>query len=375
VIILSIAAVIGILLFLQKILYAKLWDYKLHMKLAFSAKEAFEGDRLTLTEELTNAKLLPLPWVTAKFQLSRNIRFVEAGDTGISDEYNQNDMFSINMFQRITRKLEFICQKRGYYRIKSMSLVSSNLMASDKLVKQLDCNEELVVYPSFVQFQGLDILFNKLYGDIEIKRFTNPDPFAFSGIRDYRPGDAFNTVNFKATAKTGQLMVNINSSTAARDLVIILDVQPYANWYDEEIIEEAIRIAASAADKFINMGFSVGLVSNGCDALSKEPVRILTGSGNGHFNNIIDKLARIDLSISPEPISGRLYSLRDMDTVYMLVSCCTNDNIVNAYGEMLAVGMSARWILPVPEGAETEDIEATGLVTSIHRKAVVKIAV
>lgn len=380
-IILSMVLFIGLLYLLQRKIYARFWDRGLGMRISFSAREAFEGDRLVLIEELANEKLLPLPWITAKFQLSRNLLFPEGSSFRVSDDYYQSDMFSVAMYQRITRRQAFICGRRGFYRIKSMDLTSSNLLITDKLVRRLSCSAELTVFPKLIPTPELEMVYRQIYGDIEVRRFTNPDPFTFRGIREYQQTDDFRLINFKATAKTGRLMVNVSGATASQELVILLNLQPYSDFPNEDVFEESIRLAASAAEHFSALGLAVGLYSNGRDAVTASPVRILPGSGNRHFRGILEKLARIDLALEREPMRGWMDGIREAEPVYLLISPYDGEDLSGAFWDMLERGLKARWILPAQPDAKLHVEESPAITiwevtpydapTNFYKKAAV----
>jgi len=345
-IIINMLLLLMLLIWLQRFVYRRYWNKNLTMQISFSASSAYEGERLTLSEVLTNRKLLPLPWLAAKFQISRNLVFDEQGHSVVSDAYYQNDVFAVSMYQRITRSQEFLCARRGYYRIQSMDLVSSNIFISDKLVAHLPCGAELTVFPRIISAPALDIYFRQLFGDIEVRRFTNPDPFAYRGIREYSMGDDFRSINFKATAKTGELMVNVNSSTASQELAILLNLEEYSAWSHDSVFEEAIRIAASVAELAIAEGLSVSLYSNACAAVTGLPVSELAGSGRAHLSTILEKLARIDLKPPRGDMSRILHGINDSSPYYLLVSSNCRGGIVDAHGDMLDRGMSVRWLIP-----------------------------
>lgn len=344
--ILTMILLILFLLWLQGAVYRKFWHRGLSLRLSFSAVEAFEGDKLLLRQELTNAKLLPLPWIIAKFQLSRNLLFLEGDSFRISDDFYQSDLYSIAMYQRVTRSQQFLCGRRGHYRIKALDLSSSNIFISDKLVRRLRCDAELTVLPKPDHSPELEIIFRQVYGDVEVRRFTNPDPFAFRGIREYDYMDDFRLINWGATAKTGSLMVNVNSSTGSRRLVILLGLEAYSDEPNEDVMEEAIRIAASAAEYFCGLGLSVGLISNGCDTATGIPVRVLPGAGDIHLHDILHDLARIDVATAQAPIRAELDELTDLDPVYLLISAYDRGDLQDSFASMLARNMCARWIVP-----------------------------
>jgi len=342
------ALLIGLLMFVQRLIYRRYWDTGLNMRLSFSANEAYEGERLELLEELTNAKPLPLPWVNAKFQLSRNLIFAGAENYKVSDYYYQNDLFSVGMYQRVTRKQDFVCGRRGYYSIRSMDLGSSSILINDKLIKHLPCNATLTVLPRPAPFSALEPAFRQLQGDIEIRRFTNLDPFSFRGLREYDPRDDFRLINFTATAKTGDLIVNVHSATSAQELVILLNVEPYSEYQSEHVIEDAIRIAASAAEHFGGMGLSVSLITNGRDISTAAEQQIPPGSGMIHVHRILENLARIDLPSGQRPMRELLEGIRDTEPTYFLISSNDDPGVYGAFQKMLANGLRARWVVPVP---------------------------
>ena len=351
-VILSMALLIGLLLFAQRVVYRRYWDAGLDVRLSFSAREAYEGERLELLEELTNAKPLPLPWVNAKFQLSRNLIFAGAENYKVSDYYYQNDLFSVGMYQKVTRRQGFVCGRRGYYSIRSMDLGSSSILISDKLIKHVGCGADLTVLPRPAPFSSLEPAFRQLQGDIEIRRFTNLDPFSFRGLREYDPRDDFRLINFSATAKTGELIVNVHSATSAQELIILLNVEPYSEFVSEHVIEEGIRIAASAAEHFGSMGLSVSLVTNGRDISTGAEQAVPPGSGGIHVHRILEALARIDLPSGQSSMLRLLEGLRDAEPTYFLISSNDDHDIYGAFKNMLENGLRARWIVPTPVSAQ-----------------------
>ena len=347
------ALLIGLLLFIQRLVYKRYWDAGLDMRLSFSAREAFEGERLEMLEELTNAKPLPLPWVNAKFQLSRNLIFAGSENYKVSDYYYQNDLFSVGMYQKVTRKQGFVCGRRGFYSVRSMDLGSSNILITDKLIKRIGCSAELTVLPLPIPFSALEPVFRQLYGDIEIMRFTNPDPFTFRGVREYDPRDDFRLINFTATAKTGGMIVNVRGATSAQELVILLNVEPYSEYQSEHVIEEGIRIAASAAARFCEAGLSVGLVSNGRDVSTGAAQTVRTGSGGTHSHRILEALARIDLPRGQDGMWNLLDGIRDPEPMYLLVSSNDDPGMQDSFRRMRERGLRVRWVLPASQTAKT----------------------
>ena len=80
-----------------------------------------EGEECELCERVENRKLLPLPALKVKFQVSRELQFEdEEGVSSVTDQYYRNDVLSVRPFMRHVRRLRFRCKKRGYYWINGL---------------------------------------------------------------------------------------------------------------------------------------------------------------------------------------------------------------------------------------------------------------
>ena len=82
-----------LLFYLQDRLYCRFWDKNLSVSLEFSRKAAVEGEECELCERVENRKLLPLPALKVKFQVSRELQFEdEEGVSSVTDQYYRNDV-------------------------------------------------------------------------------------------------------------------------------------------------------------------------------------------------------------------------------------------------------------------------------------------
>ncbi|MFQ5557651.1 MAG: DUF58 domain-containing protein, partial [Acidimicrobiales bacterium] len=76
---------------------------------------------------------------------------------------------------------------------------------------------------------------------------------AFSGLREYVPGDDLRLIHWRSSARIGELMVRHNVDNQQPRTAVILDTR--ARLHDEESFEEAIRVAASVVVAAIERGF------------------------------------------------------------------------------------------------------------------------
>ncbi len=105
----------------------------------------------------------------------------------------------------------------------------------------------------------------------------------FLRIREFVYGDSMRRIQWKATAKTGKLMIMESGISEPKLFTVILDnIKPH----DKESFEKAVTFAASIADKFIKMGYLVRLLT------CKKTIPF--GSESEHFFKILDLLAVIE---------------------------------------------------------------------------------
>jgi uncharacterized protein (DUF58 family) len=296
------SAILGaiILYLIQMYLYNKYWCRNLSVDIAFSKGYAVEDDDMTIKETIVNDKLLPIPILKMKFVISSRLQFSDTDNAAVSDNYYRNDMVSIMMHQKLIRTLTFRCKKRGYYKINRMEVIGSNLFLSNENILVYKVNTDLYVYPRPINDIRFEAAFQKMLGTVLTKRFINEDPFEFRNIREYQSYDNLKTINWKASAKTGSLMVNVHDYTSSQQVKIFLNTQSQTLIDYNVLKEEGIRIASALAIIFINQGIPVSFDTNARDMLTKEPVKVLLDCGNNQIKTIQEALSRIDLIQEPE---------------------------------------------------------------------------
>lgn len=335
---------------LQGHVYKKYWKRGLSLSLRFERDTAFEGETLSLTEVLTNNKLLPLPFVTVKFQVSRKLDFLDSRNAQVTDYYYRNDLFSITMRQRITRKLPFVCSHRGYYTIHSADLVSNNLLGTEKYAKRESSSTYLTVYPRFADLPELSLPFGRIGGSVIARSILNPDPFEFRGIREYLPTDSLRQINFKASARTGMLMSNEYNETLSQELILVLNIEKYREWLTGDLYEHTIRLAASVADMAIQKDIPIRLYSNGRDVVTGEEESCEAGLGERQLYNILELLARIDLDQEPGQRGSELLQssmARHHDNaIFILISPYYREDLQQEFARCREEAFDALWLLP-----------------------------
>ena len=316
--IIGIGSVAFVLVVLQKLIYKNFWYKNLYVSISFKQHGIFEGEEGEVIEVIENRKWLPLMMLKVKFQTSRNLGFF--GETGskTTDQYYRNDIFQVGGGEKITRKLRFTGNKRGYYHIKNIDLMASDLFFMDENMKSMSTENYLYVYPKTFPCENLKYSLQKLNGEIIVKRHMLEDPFEYRGIREYQPFDDIRSVNWKATARTGALKVNQKNYTAMQTIRIFLNLEDDGILEKENEIEASMQIAMGIARFFLLQGMKVSCYANGRDILTDEHMELQGLSSIGQLEVLGKAFARIDTTKQVKPFVELFERtiLKDTDGVF-----------------------------------------------------------
>lgn len=356
--ILGLGLVAVLLFFVQWIVYKKFWSKGLTVSVTFAQNEIVEDEYGEVIEVVENRKLLPLTSLKMGFQTSKNLEFADDIGSKTTDQYYRNDVFQVGGGEKLTRKLSFRGKQRGYYHIKNIDLAGTDLFLMGEFLKRQSTNAYLYVYPKMLENEGFQTALQKLNGDVLVKRHLLEDPFEYRGIREYQPFDDIRSVNWKATARTGELKVNQKNYTSMQTVRIFLNLDDKGAWKQYREIEAAIQIVMGLTEMFIRQGIKVACYVNSRDILTGEPVRIAGGAGAGQQDTIAKALARIDVH-KEAPDFLAMYKEQVLDDKDGLVTVFVSVNGYGTFSELLkectACGMDYRWFYPYV-GKEKPDV-------------------
>ncbi|KWX70966.1 hypothetical protein AMQ84_28480 [Paenibacillus riograndensis] len=318
----------------------------------FSAQAAFEGETVEMVEEISNGKLLPLPWLRLESSIARGLEFGSQENLGISSgEIYQNhvSLFYLRPYRHIKRTHRVRCEKRGLFRLDTATMTTGDLFGLSRNTHTFPLELELMVYPVMVDMYELPLPIHSWLGELPVKRWIVHDPFLTAGTREYSPGDSLGSINWKATARTGQMQVHRKDFTADSRLMICLNMEISDSMWrtvtDMERIELGIRYAATIADYAVGHGIETGFLSNGRldgdgehDPVNAEPM--------GRMEDILSLLARLSLE-RVLPMS-RLLELEaergSTDTDYLIISCHRGAGLQQAAEQLRLAGNGVEWL-------------------------------
>ncbi len=264
----------------------------------------FLGESTTVTIELSNLSVLPIPWVNVREGLPVQLATYEA----------LRRVERIGPKGRATVEYELQGTRRGFHRLGPFNARVGDVFGVASAELSFEVEDFLIVYPEIVPFGRFELPSSTPFGEMRSRQQLYEDPIRVTGVRDYLPGDSQRLINWKASASAGRLLVRRLEPAVSHEAQILVDLNPrsYSREWRESASELAIVVAASAAAHLLESRQTVGLAANGLDpfrlggrpgsrsvearrrAGSRYP-RLPMGRGRGHLMRVLDLLARVEL--------------------------------------------------------------------------------
>lgn len=260
----------------------------------FSETGVFEGEEVCFVEEVTNHSFLPVFRVDIESLVTEEIWL--PGSPQQEDQSVQSfiSRFTIMPFTTVRRTHRAVGRKRGFYQLETAQIIFL------KKTFVLKSEAELAVYPKQLSLACT----HRLDCYMQAMEATNlpllTDPFSFSGIREYRTGDAFHSINFKATARHGgNIYVNQMDFVTGRRQMLYLNFETVSEISREsyrDYMETALSYSAYLLEQAFNNGFEVGFAANCHMFYGKKYLYYPIIRGNGGQNSyqeILKELASV----------------------------------------------------------------------------------
>lgn len=356
--VLIILAALALLYYLLRLLYDHFWDKGLSCKLSFRDDYAFEDEISVLNEVLINDKNLPMPAVEIDFHMDKRLRFDDGQNASVSDRSYRRDVFALSLRQKITRSLEFKCVGRGCFHIDEVGIMAHDIFLTRKYRISQPQSTEFYVLPRPVPTQQIAIPFSRIMGTVLSRKKIYDDPFEFAGLREYSRSDPMKYINWKATARTGEMLVNLHESTLSQRVVILLDMEGRANLLNED----SVRIACSLCERLLREGVQLDIYSNGTDTLTGERWKLEGVSGEGSMLFLKKRFACVAADDNLPKICTCAPPVNREEDLLVLVSRSQRQDNADDFSAL--VGKS-HGIQVIPWRAEHKELEFTRNIDAV----------
>lgn len=275
--------------------------------LLFKINEGLKVRRL-LTNKFSNSDDNPVSiTVTNKYPFAINVKLIDE----LPFQFQKRDFeYKISLSFKETHEFEYSLRpiERGVYEFGSLNaFVSSPL----KIVARrfiMEKNKSVAVYPSYLQMRKYEFLaIGNHLTEIGIKKIRRiGHTMEFEQIKEYVSGDDVRTINWKATAKKGQLMINQHQDEKSQPIYSIIDLGRVMKMPFEELklLDYAINSSLAFSNIALKKNDKAGLLT-----FSKKVETIIQASNKKtHLSILNESLYAIDTQFTDSDF-GLLYAV------------------------------------------------------------------
>lgn len=169
------------------------------------------------------------------------------------------------------------CTMRGKFTLGPTTLVSGDPFGIFQFARSFDATSEVLVYPRTTPLPEFSMPSAELPGGQDVKSRAYHVTPNVASIREYQPGDSFNRIHWRSTARTGRMMVKEFELDPTAEIYVVLDMQERVHQalagqrrkgegqprISESTEEYAVQAAASIMRHLIEKNRTVGLVAWG----------------------------------------------------------------------------------------------------------------
>jgi uncharacterized protein (DUF58 family) len=173
-----------------------------------------------------------------------------------------------------------------------------------------------------------------IIGLAESHRRIYEDPFAYASIRDYTVLDPMKTINWKASAKSGSLMVNTFTSVRSEQIAVYLDVEDSRIVKEQDKVEECISVAACLTESLFKNSLDTCLVT-GVRDIKGGPHVIGPGRGPDLRKEIEQYLTRDFTKDEAVPVPELLAAEPPGERIPVIITKNASNDLVRQLSEIL----------------------------------------
>lgn len=209
------------------------------------------GDPLALSVHVRNRSWLPAPQLTVG-----GLAGAMSGDTQLEVE-------SLWPRERRVAVAPPLVAHRGVHRLPALEARAEDPLGLARALRRLGDPLTLTVVPRIVQLASCT-----LFPDMSARRDRGPRGLSVPGVaelrsvRPHRPGEPLSHIHWKATARTGTLMLREMEEPAGSNVTLLLDVPSalVAGAAPDTNLELAVEAAGAIADFALRAGRSVTML-------------------------------------------------------------------------------------------------------------------
>ena len=270
-------------------------------------------------------------------------------------------------------KVQIRCERRGAYTVGPVRVTTGDPFGLFRFSRDYGGPQSLLVLPRPDQLPYFWSPSAQLPGEGAVRKRTHYVTPNAATIREYYPGDSYNRIHWRSTARLGRLMVKTFEMDPTSSIWVALDMHgaSQVGQGDEGTEEYGVRIATSLAHHFLESERMLGLMVHGAEKVILDPAR-----GSKQYGRILEELAMAKAG-GNVPLSGVLEEEArafGRNTTLIVVTPSVNDEWLTAMQEIVHHGTRIVVVHIDPEsfgGPSAKEtiavLSATGILTYVVR--------
>ncbi|GHH99629.1 hypothetical protein AM1BK_31720 [Neobacillus kokaensis] len=234
------------------------------------------GEQLKVTVTIKRSRAFPLFYLLIEDQLNDSLAYTQQQKSakallfpGFKKEFS---------YEYILKELP-----RGEHFFHTFTVRTGDPLGLFEKEKGFASDGRIIVYPAYTEM--LYRPFENQYdqGLTASRERVQRDTSMAIGIREYRPGDRFSWINWKATAKRNEFMTKEFEQRQSHDVFVVMDCVP------DRRFETVVSFTASLLRAVLKKGAQTGLLT-----ISKDRASFPIRGGEHQLQELFYHLARIE---------------------------------------------------------------------------------
>lgn len=201
--------------------------------------------------------------------------FLEVRDMAQLPGQSTGTVMNMAPYRATVWQAEALLRKRGVYQLGPPQAFASDLFGIFSFQRSFPGVNDITVYPHTVDVPYFQLSASHGFHPSISRRLTQDVTPSVSTIRDYKYGDAMRRIHWVSTMRLSKLMVKEFDGDTRSQSWILLDLHKDVQFGDEidNTEEMGVTLAASVANKMLNMDVPVGFIAYGDQKYVVSPQR------------------------------------------------------------------------------------------------------
>lgn len=296
-------------------IFCYIWSVSLKRHLQLTREMRFGwaqvGDQLEERFTIENTGWAPALWV-------------EVVDHSTIPDHRNNLATGVGAHATTQWHTRNACTRRGVFVLGPTSLRTGDPLGFFTIHIDDPRAQSIMVMPPVIPLPRIEIAPGGRSGSGFPRPNASERTVSSGSVREYKPGDSLHWIHWKATARHNHPYVRIFDGTPAGDWYIFLDLDQriQIGVGSESTVEDGIILAASLANRGINMKRAVGLAVS-----SKEAVWVAPAEGESQRWDILRALTLAEAGDRPfsEFLRRLKHNIRSQTSLILITTQVQND--------------------------------------------------